>query len=131
MYDSDRMAKRIKQTAREKGIALKVMLPQCGLGINALNQIRPDSRFSPKSLQAIADYMSVTVDFLLCYTDDPAEQIKKAPAVAGASEFVIRDPEFFEAVKDLSAEDLKKVVERAKEYAQLLGLKQSAGETIG
>ena len=72
MYNSDKIAQRIKQTAKEKGITLKVMLPACGLGINALNQIKPDSRFSPGSVEAIANYMSVSVDFLLCYTDDPS-----------------------------------------------------------
>ena len=71
LYDSIKMVERIKKVAKEKRIPLKVLLLECGLGINALNQIKPGSEFSSKSLLLIADRLEVSVDYLLGRTDNP------------------------------------------------------------
>lgn len=39
MYNSQDIAGRIKTTAKSKGISLKKMLSDCGLGINTISQM--------------------------------------------------------------------------------------------
>ena len=64
MYNSQDMAERIKNLAKEKGIAAKIMLQDIGLGPNALTQMKTSV---PKAdnLAKIADYLECSVDYLL------------------------------------------------------------------
>lgn len=71
MYNSHEIANRIKLTAKAKGIALKVMLSECGLGINAISQMSKGNDMLSKNLARIADYLDCSVDYLLGRTDNP------------------------------------------------------------
>lgn len=69
MYNAQNLAERIKQTAKDKGISLGQMLKQCGLNVNSINQISDKKGIASGSLVLIADYLGVSVDYLLCRSD--------------------------------------------------------------
>ncbi len=71
MYNSHEIASRIKLTAKSKGIVLKVMLSECGLGINTISQMAKGNDMLSKNLARIADYLDCSVDYLLGRTDNP------------------------------------------------------------
>ena len=71
MYNSIEFAENIKKLAKQKKITLKNMLADCGLGINAISQINDKKGLSCFALAKIADYLDVSVDFLLGRTDKP------------------------------------------------------------
>lgn len=64
MYNSQNVAKRIKELAKTENIAIKDMLSDLDLGINAISTMRNSF---PKSdtLARIADYLGCSVDYLL------------------------------------------------------------------
>lgn len=65
MYESPYIANSIKLTAKEKGIALKDMLSDLSLGSNTISHMRHNKMISADSLARIADYLDVSVDYLL------------------------------------------------------------------
>lgn len=65
MYDSQQIANRIKEQAKEKGVSLKVMLTDCELGINTISQMAKGKDMLSKNLARIADYLGCSVDYLL------------------------------------------------------------------
>lgn len=71
MYVSSDIAERIKLTARAKGIPMKQLLQDVGLGFNTMSNMRTSV---PKAdnLARIADYLDCSVDYLLGRTDNPA-----------------------------------------------------------
>lgn len=71
MYNSQEIAKRIKSTAKSKGINLKIMLSECELGINVISQMAKGNDMLSKNLAKIADYLDCSVDYLLGRTDNP------------------------------------------------------------
>ena len=72
MYDPKSIAEKIKKVAKERKISLKSVLENCGLSKNTLSSMQSGGSI-PKSenLAKIADYLDVTVDYLLGRTDDP------------------------------------------------------------
>ena len=71
MYDSELIAKRIKDRAREQKCSIRDMLSSCGLGINAISQFSKGNVMSCISLANIADYLDCSTDYLLGRTDKP------------------------------------------------------------
>ena len=69
MYNSKILIENIKNTAKQKKITLKNMLADCGLNINAINEITDKKGLSCFPLAKIADYLDVSVDYLLGRTD--------------------------------------------------------------
>ena len=61
----------IKDTAKSNGVMIKNMLSDCGLSVNTLNQMTDKKGISCFSLQKIADYLGVSVDYLLGRTNSP------------------------------------------------------------
>lgn len=72
MYTSTEIAERIKSTAKAKNIAIKDMLVSCNLNKNALFTMASGGSM-PKAdnLAKIADYLDVSVDYLLGRTETP------------------------------------------------------------
>lgn len=64
MYNSNDIANKIKETAKAQGISVKAMLSSTNLGVNTLQHMKTSI---PKSdtLALIADYLNVSVDYLL------------------------------------------------------------------
>lgn len=71
MYDSQKIAIRIKSMAKSQNISLKTLLSECGMGINTISQMSKGNDMLSKSLAKIADYLGCSVDYLLGRTDNP------------------------------------------------------------
>ena len=71
MVISSKIAERIKVLTLKKNISLKAMLSDCELGINTISKISNGKDIMSKNLVKIADYFDVSVDYLLCRTDNP------------------------------------------------------------
>lgn len=72
MYNSQDTVNRIKLSARSKNIAIKDMLLACELNKNTLSSMQSrGSWIQANSLAKIADYLNVSVDYLLGRTDKP------------------------------------------------------------
>lgn len=65
MFDSVEIAKKIKSCAKNKGIRLCDMLNDLGLGVNAISQLSAGKEMSFVTFAKIADYLGVSVDYLL------------------------------------------------------------------
>ena len=70
VYVSSDVAERIKAVAKSKNIPLKSLLDKVGLGVNTMINMKTSM---PKSdnLAKIADYLDVSVDYLLGRSDSP------------------------------------------------------------
>lgn len=72
MYDTVKIAQTIKETAKSKNIVLKNMLEECGMNKNAIStMISRGSVPQADNLAKIADYLEVSVDYLLGRTEQP------------------------------------------------------------
>lgn len=71
MYTSQDTKDRIKDICRQRGINMELMLVDCGLGVNAIRQINDKKGMASYSLAKIADYLDVSVDYLLGRSESP------------------------------------------------------------
>ncbi len=71
MYNSQKIADRIKLQAKTKKITIKDLLANCELGINAISHLAKGQTMAYISLAKIADYLDCSVDYLLGRTDNP------------------------------------------------------------
>lgn len=71
VYITQNIAENIKKTLKNRKISMKVMLADVGLGINAISELSKGKQLSCISLAKIADYLDVSVDYLLGRTDVP------------------------------------------------------------
>lgn len=71
IYESTTLADRIKATAKKKGIPLKAMLEELGLGSNTISHMRHGKMPASDTLARISDYLGCSVDYLLGRTDNP------------------------------------------------------------
>ena len=64
MYNSNDIAKKIKETAKTKNVSVKKMLVDTELGVNTLQNMKTSM---PKvdTLAKIADFLNVSIDYLL------------------------------------------------------------------
>lgn len=81
MYKTTETVTRIKETARKKNIKISEMLSQCDLNVNTLSSMNNrGSWVQANSLAKIADYLDVSVDYLLGRTGvpdiDPIDKIQ-------------------------------------------------------
>ena len=101
MYNSNNLANRIKNRAKEQGVLLRDMLETCNLNINTLSQMTDKKGLASFALARIADYLDCSVDYLLGRTDVPEinhgehkeelHQIKIAARGGGVKEITITD----------------------------------------
>lgn len=70
MYNSNNIAERIKTLSKSKGISIKKLLSDVGLGFNTMANMKT-SMPKADNLAKIADYLDVSVDYLLGRTDVP------------------------------------------------------------
>lgn len=80
MYDTNKIAERVKSCAKSREIRLGIMLKEIGLGVNSISQLSAGKGMSYLDFAKIADYLSVSVDYLLgreSYSDAvPADEQK-------------------------------------------------------
>ena len=75
MHNPQTLANIIKTTAQNKGVSVAQMLRDCGLNKDLISTTQSKGYY-PRvdALAAIADYLDVSVDYLLGRTDNPAIQ---------------------------------------------------------
>ena len=78
MYESSIIAENIKKTAKASNIQLKDMLLDLSLNKNTLSNMYNGSMLKGDSLARIADYLDVSVDYLL--GREPSSETKKTAA---------------------------------------------------
>ena len=67
MYDVNKTVSIIKSTAKEQGVSISTMLTDIGINKNTLSSMSSrGSWVSSDTLAKIADYLGVSVDYLLC-----------------------------------------------------------------
>lgn len=71
MYTAQQTIGRIQATIKEKGVAQKDVLKQCGINENTLKRMTDNKGMSSFYLARIADLLGVSVDYLLGRTDTP------------------------------------------------------------
>lgn len=71
MYDSQKIASRIKLRAKQQGKSLREVLTTCELGINTVSKISKGTDILTLNFAKIADYLDCSVDYLLGRTDNP------------------------------------------------------------
>ena len=69
VYSTQNIAENIKRLLKNKKISMKAMLSDIGLGINTVSELSKGKQLSCISLAKIADYLDVSVDYLLGRTD--------------------------------------------------------------
>ena len=70
MYDSEKVADRIKLLAKERNVSVRQLLIDVGLGFNTMSNMKA-SMPKADNLAKIADYLDVSVDYLLGRTEKP------------------------------------------------------------
>ncbi len=71
MYNNQEIAFKIKQSAKNQKITIKQLLEKCGLNVNYISQFANGRDMTGMNLYKIADYLGVSVDYLLGRTDTP------------------------------------------------------------
>ena len=74
MYDTQNIAFVIKKTAKEKDISIKQLLDDCQLNINTISELSKGKQISYLSFAKIADYLDVSVDYLLGREENPEKK---------------------------------------------------------
>ena len=126
MYTAQITKERIKGLCKIQKISMEQMLSELNLGVNAVRQITDTKGMSSVSLYKIADYLNVSVDYLLGRTDNPdgtGNNISqsniagnKNASINNASPAPVHDSvtdEFMKIFKELSFEDKAELMHSA------------------
>lgn len=104
MINSQELANLIKDVAKSKKIAVGRMLSDCELSINTLSSMQSGGYYPRlEAITKIADYLDVSVDYLLGRTDNP--EINKGSENTHIIKIAARNGSFEELV--LNDEQLK------------------------
>ncbi len=71
MYNAQMVKERINNAIKNQKISASKLLLDCELNPNTINKITDKNGLSSFSLAKIADYLNVSVDYLLGRTDNP------------------------------------------------------------
>lgn len=112
MYNSNNVAEMIKFAAKEKGISVKQLLIDVGLGRNTMSNFKT-SMPKADNLAKIADYLGCSVDYLLGRTDVPQSE----PASLSEEE-----AELLQRYRSLDEQGRNKVDEYLSDCLRLYGL---------
>ena len=70
MYDTSAISNNIKRVAKLRGVTMRTMLNDLGMGINAISNLARGQEMSIISFVRIADYLKCSTDYLLGRSDD-------------------------------------------------------------
>jgi len=65
MENRQLVAERIKLEAKRHGVSVKHLLEECELGVNTVGKLAKGTDITSQNLAKIADYLDVSVDYLL------------------------------------------------------------------
>lgn len=111
MYNNQEIAFKIKQSAKDKKITIRQLLEECNLNVNYISQFANGRDMTVGNLYSIADYLGVSIDYLLGRTDTPTgysnginnvQTTVNSPQVSGRTETMsAEDAELLELIKKL------------------------------
>lgn len=102
MYEPCEVATKIKKIAKENNVVIKDMMQYCGIGINTMSALYHGKVIAFDSLAKIADYLNVSVDYLLGRVNVP--QVKSSD-----------DAEILNMIQQLSLTDKAEIILILKE----------------
>ena len=70
--DTLKIVNRITELCDSKSISVNQMLKECGLSKSVVDNLKKGSIPSVDKLSAISEFFDVSVDYLLCRTENPA-----------------------------------------------------------
>lgn len=71
MYDSQKIANRIKSRAKEQGIPLGELLSTCELGVNTISKMSKGTDILTHNFVKLAEALDCSIDYLVGRTDNP------------------------------------------------------------
>ena len=71
LYNSPKVANKVKEYAKTKNMMLKDILAECNLGTNTFSHMLHGKSIAFDSLAKIADCLDCSVDYLLGRSDNP------------------------------------------------------------
>ncbi|MCM1315107.1 MAG: helix-turn-helix domain-containing protein [Prevotella sp.] len=112
MYTAQVTIDRIQTIIRSRGLVQKEVLADCGLNENTLKRMTDNRGMASFSLAKIADYLNVSVDYLLGRTDEPeVKSMSNVVSIGGNNIGAINNAVSFGKA---STEDIGEVVEMFK-----------------
>lgn len=78
MYNSNNVAERIKLISMSKGISIKKLLEDVGLGFNTMSNMK-NSMPKADNLAKVADYLDCSIDYFLGRTENPTSHKACSP----------------------------------------------------
>lgn len=111
MYTAQTTIERIQSIIKTRGLVQKDVLSDCGLNENTLKRMTDVRGMASFSLAKIADYLGVSVDYLLGRTNDPdIKGISNVISIHGDNAHNISNINMGKA----SNEDIDEIVEMLK-----------------
>lgn len=122
MNNPQKIANLIRVQATTQRINVSQMLTEIGLGKSTLSNLENGSMLKADSLGKIADYLNVSVDYLLGRTDEPnssmsnnsisATDIKEnnVQTIGGNETISKRDRELLQKINSLSFDDYADII---------------------
>lgn len=111
MYNSQIVKERINNTIKKNKTSATKVLADCELSPNTINQMSDNKGLSSFNLAKIADYLGVSVDYLLGRTDEPKTETSDPTTQILVEHF-----------NSLSSDDkidvLNMVLEKSKKYKE-------------
>lgn len=115
MYNSQITSERIKQLAKDKNISLLLLNKQCGLSKDTIKTAgKSENGMKAKNLYMIADYLDVSVDYLLGRTDDPNLKNSNNININGNNSNVISNISNVSINSKASSEEIAEMAEMMK-----------------
>ncbi|MDE6424529.1 MAG: helix-turn-helix domain-containing protein [Ruminococcus sp.] len=112
MYTAQVTIDRIQTIIRSRGLVQKEVLADCGLNENTLKRMTDNRGMASFSLAKIADYLNVSVDYLLGRTDEPeVKSMSNVVSIGGNNIGAINNAVSFGKA---STEDISEVIEMFK-----------------
>lgn len=112
MYTAQVTIDRIQTIIRSRGLVQKEVLADCGLNENTLKRMTDNRGMASFSLAKIADYLNVSVDYLLGRTDEPeVKSMSNVVSIGGNNIGAINNAVSFGKA---STEDIGEVIEMFK-----------------
>lgn len=111
MYTAQFTIERIQKIIKKRGLLQKNVLSDCGLSENTLKSMTDNRGMASFNLAKIADYLNVSVDYLLGRTDEPElKNISNVIKTKGNNAHNISNI----STGKVSSEDIDEVVEMLK-----------------
>lgn len=113
MYDSQTVVERIRNISKRKDIPIGLLNSRCNLSENTISQSgKSESGMKAKNLYMIAEFLDVSVDYLLGRTDEPNGNLIKSQDIDNINQKKLdkETMEIAEMIKNLSLIERSKVI---------------------